>query len=185
MAQLRFSVGSFGRHVTRLAMIGALCGIVLALTGASYPIPGCTVPRVAGKALGAAESALTSADCAVGAITTAKSATVASGDVISSSPAAGTKHHAGTQVNLKVSIGNPPAPVAGKLCKVPKLVGDTVARAAKAIEKANCSVGKITTATSSKPVGKVISSSPRAGTKKGAGAKVNLKVSKGKKKKKK
>jgi beta-lactam-binding protein with PASTA domain len=174
------------KHLARLGTVVALFGLVLALTGANYPIPGCKVPNVQGKALASAETAIIQANCAIGKISTAKSSSIPIGDVISSSPVAGTSHQAGKSVDLKVSIGNPKPPVPGKKCKVPDVVKDTLGVAAKAIEKANCTVGKITSAKSKKiKTGHVISSSPTAGTKEASGAKVDLQVSKGNGKKKK
>jgi serine/threonine-protein kinase len=174
------------KQLCRLVTVVALLGALLALTAAKYPVPGCKVPNVAGKSLAAAENDIIKANCSVGNISTAKSGSVALGNVISTAPPAGKTGPAGKPVNLKVSLGNPPTPKPGKKCKVPDVKGETVAKAAKAIEKANCSVGKISTEKSKKvKAGKVISSNPKAGEKKDSGAKVNLKVSKGNGKKKK
>ena len=57
----------------------------------------------------AATTAITAAGLVVGTVTTASSATVPAGTVISESPAAGTSVAAGSAVNLVVSPG--PAPV--------------------------------------------------------------------------
>jgi uncharacterized delta-60 repeat protein len=66
------------------------------------------------------------------------------------------------------------------LCIVPKLKGKTVKAAKKAIKRAHCSVGKVTKAFSAKvKKGRVISQKPKAGKKLAPGAKVKLKVSKG------
>lgn len=65
-------------------------------------------------------------------------------------------------------------------CRVPKVTGDTLARAKSAIEKANCSVGRVTTAYSAKvKKGKVAVERPGAGTGLADGAKVALVISKG------
>jgi len=64
-----------------------------------------TVPNVVGKTQANASSALTSAGLTVGTITQAYSSTVASGNVISQSPASGTSVASGTAVNLTVSKG--------------------------------------------------------------------------------
>jgi beta-lactam-binding protein with PASTA domain len=174
------------KQLTRIVTVVALLGALFALTAAKYPIPGCKVPNVANKPLVAAESAIISANCSIGKISTAKSGSVAIGNVISTSPAAGTSHQAGKSVDLKVSIGNPKPPVPGKKCKVPDVVHNTVAKASKAIEKGNCTVGKITSVKSKKvKAGRVISTTPTAGEQKPSGAKVNLTVSKGNGKKKK
>jgi beta-lactam-binding protein with PASTA domain len=173
--------------LARLGTVAALFALVLALTGAKYPIPGCTVPNVQGKALTAAENEIVSGNCSVGSISTANSSSVALGKVIKSNPSGGTTHPAGTSVSLKVSLGKTPKPpVPGKPCTVPNVVKDTLASAVKKIQKGNCTVGKVSSAKSKKvKAGHVISSNPTAGTKKGSGAKVALTVSKGKGKKKK
>src|SRR5205807_5632308 len=67
------------------------------------------------------------------------STTVASGSVISESPAAGTSVAKGSAVNLVVSSGAPPpTPVA-----VPNVVGQTQVSATSAITSAGLTVGKI------------------------------------------
>jgi eukaryotic-like serine/threonine-protein kinase len=63
-----------------------------------------------------------------------------------------------------------------KVCKVPSVVGKTLSSAQRAITKANCEVGSITTKTSSKPKDQVISQSPAAGS---SGPTVKLTVSLG------
>jgi beta-lactam-binding protein with PASTA domain len=174
------------KQLTRLATVVALLGALFALTAAKYPIPGCKVPDVTNKSLVAAETAIVTSNCSVGKISVAKSSSIPLGNVISTAPPAGTKHQAGKAVNLKVSIGDPKPPVPGKKCHVPNVVHDTLAGASKAITKGNCRVGKITSAKSKKvKAGHVISSNPKAGATKGSGAKVDLKMSKGKGKKKK
>jgi uncharacterized delta-60 repeat protein len=68
------------------------------------------------------------------------------------------------------------------LCVVPKLKGKTLRAAKRVIRKAHCSPGKLTKAFSRKvKKGRVIKQSPKPGKKLAAGAKVKLKVSKGKK----
>jgi hypothetical protein len=65
-------------------------------------------------------------------------------------------------------------------CLVPTLKGRPVRVAKEAIVAYDCSVGKITRATSqSVKKGRVISQRPRAGTRRDRGAKINLVVSKG------
>jgi Domain of unknown function (DUF4082)/PASTA domain len=69
-----------------------------------------TVPNVVGQTQAAATTAINNASLVVGTVTNASSATVASGSVISSNPAAGTQVAAGSAVNLVVSTGQPPPP---------------------------------------------------------------------------
>ena len=64
-----------------------------------------TVPNVVGKTQAAASSALASALLTAGTITQAYSSTIASGNVISQSPASGTSVASGSAVNLTVSKG--------------------------------------------------------------------------------
>lgn len=64
-----------------------------------------TVPAVVNLAQAAAQSALTGAGLAVGAITNATSATVIAGSIISQTPSAGTAVPAGSAVSLVVSSG--------------------------------------------------------------------------------
>lgn len=174
------------KHLTRIVTVVALLGALFALTAAKYPIPGCKVPNVTNKSLVAAETAIIQGNCSVGKISTAKSSSVALGNVISTSPGGGTNTTAGKPVNIKVSIGNPKPPVPGKKCVVPNVLKDTLAVASKAITKANCTLGKISSVKSKKvKAGHVISSSPKAGSKKDSGAKVDLTMSKGEPKKKK
>ena len=150
------------------------------------PPKNCVVPALAGQTLAAAKAALKAAGCSEGNVTKKASSTVPKGDVIATSPAAGTTHSAGTKVGLMVSSGK--AKTKGgtgsskAACKVPKVKGRTLAAAKKALKKANCGVGKVNKAASAKIAkGKVVSSKPGAGAKRKAGAKVSLRVSSGKK----
>src|SRR5205823_13119832 len=65
------------------------------------------VPNVVGETEAAATSAITSAGLTAGTVTMQSSATVASGSVISESPAAGTSVAMASAVNLVVSSGAP------------------------------------------------------------------------------
>jgi beta-lactam-binding protein with PASTA domain len=137
-------------------------------------LKGCTVPVLAGLTQGAATTALTKANCALGTVTTEPSSTVAKGDVISSDPAAGSVEPGGTKVALTIS--------SGPNCTVPTLAGDTVAAARSALSAAHCATGTVTNVTSSTVAkGKVISSSPAAASVEASGTKVALTVSSGKK----
>jgi len=64
------------------------------------------VPNVVGETQAAAASAITGAGLVVGTVTRQSSSTVASGEVISESPAAGTNVTSGSTVNLVVSNGS-------------------------------------------------------------------------------
>ncbi len=140
----------------------------------------CKVPKVKGKKLAAAKTALKHAHCATGKVTHKASKSVAKGKVISSKPGAGSKHKTGTKVALTVSSGKAKTTSPKKACKVPNVKGKTLAAAKKALKKANCATGKVThKASKSVAKGKVISSKPGAGSKHKAGTRVKLTVSSG------
>jgi serine protease len=74
-----------------------------------------SVPNVVGQTQAAAASALTAASLALGTVATQSSSSVASGEVISESPAAGTNVVSGTAINVVVSSGPPPSGGGGAL----------------------------------------------------------------------
>jgi beta-lactam-binding protein with PASTA domain len=131
---------------------------------------GIKVPNVVGNAQAAAQTAITAAGLTVGTVTTANSATVPIGRVISQTPAAGSNVAAGSAVALVVSLG----------AKVPNVVGNTQAAAQTAITAAGLTVGRVTTANSTTvPIGRVISQTPAAGSNVAPGSAVALVVSLG------
>lgn len=132
-----------------------------------------SVPDVVGLNQAAAEAAISGAALVVGNVTTASSATVPAGDVISQNPAAGTEVGEGATVDLVVSSG--PA-----LVTVPTVVGLTQASAEAAITSAGLALGTVTTTNSDTvPAGNVISQTPTGGTQVTEGANVDLVVSSG------
>jgi serine/threonine-protein kinase len=75
-------------------------------------------------------------------------------------------------------VQTPPRTVS---CVVPNVKGKSLAGAKARIRAAHCRVGKVTKAKSkSVAKGKVVSQSPKAGSRRAAGSKVNLAVSRGK-----
>lgn len=80
-------------------------GTAVAIVVSSGPPPPVAVPSVVGQSQSAATSALTGAGLAVGSVSTEASSTVASGNVISQTPAAGATVPPGTTVSLVVSSG--------------------------------------------------------------------------------
>ena len=131
---------------------------------------GPVVPNVVGLTQSAAQSAITTAGLTVGTVTTATSATVPIGRVISQTPASGTSVTAGSKVNIVVSLG----------AAVPNVVGLTQAAAQAAITAAGLTVGTVTTATSpTVAIGAVISQNPTAGNNVAPGSAVALVVSLG------
>jgi beta-lactam-binding protein with PASTA domain len=134
------------------------------------------IPNVVGMTQANAGSALASAGLVTGTITQTNSSTVASGNVISQSPAAGVSSTAGTPVNLTVSLG--PAPVV--INTVPDVVGMTQANAENAITSAGLTVGYVFYLSSSTvPVGCVIGQYPAAGAPVDQGAAILISVSVG------
>ena len=81
------------------------------LSGTAVPVAppvtdvSCKVPKLAGKAVAAAKTALTRANCTLGRVKNAYSTTVKKSHVIKSSPAAGTVLAKGAKVNIVVSRG--------------------------------------------------------------------------------
>jgi beta-lactam-binding protein with PASTA domain/sugar lactone lactonase YvrE len=129
-----------------------------------------SVPNVVGDTQTAATSAITSAGLVVGTVTTASSSTVPIGSVISENPTAGTAVNGGSAVALVISSG----------ITVPNVVGSTQAAATSAITSAGLTVGTVSNAASSTvPVGDVISENPTAGTAVNGGSAVALVISSG------
>ena len=131
----------------------------------------CVVPKLDGKTLVTAKNALISSGCTLGKVTSKTSFTVPKGRVISSSPPAGKKLSVGAKVDLTIS--RPP-------CVVPPLAGVFAYQAPNLLKAANCALGTVTKKDSvTVPKGKVISSSPKEGSKLSYGADVALAVSNG------
>jgi hypothetical protein len=138
--------------------------------GSAAPV---SVPNVVGETQSAASTALTAVGLTVGAVTQASSASVASGAVISETPAAASSVAKGSAVTLVVSSGPPPV-------SVPNVVGDTQAAATSALTGAGLTLGTVTqSASASVASGDVISESPAAGASVANGSAVALVVSTG------
>ncbi len=131
------------------------------------------VPDVAGQAQADAEAAILVAGLTVGAVSSANSAVVPAGHVISQNPAAGTSTAEGTAVNLVISVGQ-------EMVIVPDVAGQAQAYAEAAIVAAGLTVGAVSSANSAAvPVGCVISQTPAAGAAVAEGTAVNLVISLG------
>ena len=85
----------------------ALPGAPVDLVVSSGPLGQLVVPILVGLSQANAATALTNAGLTLGTVTTAASATIAAGLVISSSPSTGTPVNAGVPVNIVVSTGPP------------------------------------------------------------------------------
>ena len=152
------------------ALLLAACG---GGSSASPPPAQVAVPNVVGLTSDAAGTAIAGAGLGLGTVTAASSATVASGSIISETPAAGTMVAPNSDVSVVVSSG--PAPVS-----VPNVVGMTQTSATASLTGVGLTVGTLTTAISSTVAsGSVISENPTAGSMVGAGSAVNLTISSG------
>jgi beta-lactam-binding protein with PASTA domain len=130
-------------------------------------------PSVVGLSQTSAEIAITSANLSVGTISSASSATVAAGNVISQSPNGGTSVAEGSSINLTVSTG--PA-----IVTVPNVVGSSQSAASNSITSAGLTVGTVTTTNSTTiTAGDVISQNPNGGISITEGSNVDLVVSLG------
>jgi beta-lactam-binding protein with PASTA domain len=116
-----------------------------------------------------AEAAITSAGLTVGNVTTASSNTIATGNVISQTPAGGTDVTLGTSVDLVISTGS-------ALVTVPGVVGGSYSNAVAAIEAAGLVVGNVSTVTTRRSCGRVNSQSPAGGASVPAGTEIDLVV---------
>ena len=117
-------------------------------------------------------------------ITPASSAEVTSTAAASTPPSTGMQYTAaqtlpGILVNLSANFVPNPSPPAPS-CHVPKLAGASLALARTTISSHNCRIGKTTKKASTKVrKGRIISTSPGAGSTLAAGSAVNLVVSSG------
>ena len=80
-----------------------------------------------------------------------------------------------TDIFVRDTTANPPPPPRVR-CTVPRLIGLRLATASKRITKARCRVGRVRKAHSPHRVGRVIAQSPKPGTRRAAGTRVNLVV---------
>jgi beta-lactam-binding protein with PASTA domain len=134
------------------------------------PKPLNTVPGVVGLTQAAATAAIVAADLTVGTVTSATSATIPIGRVVSATPRAGTTLPPFSPVALAISLGT----------TVPALVGLTEAAAIGQITENGMTVGTITRVNSATvPAGIVISQAPDAGVAVDIGTVVNFTVSLG------
>jgi beta-lactam-binding protein with PASTA domain len=146
--------------------IGSNVDLVLSLG------PAATVPDVGGMTEADANSAITSANLAVGAVTHEFSDTVTAGEIISQNPLAGTTVPAGSSVDLVVSLGT--------AFTVPNVVGMTDTEANSTITAAGLVTNMTSGYSDTVAVDYVISQNPAGGTDVTAGATVTIVVSLGK-----
>ena len=147
--------------------------ISLGVYGLGIANPIVTVPDVVGLSQADAESAITGAELAVGAVSHSYHNTVPAGDVISQDPVGGTSVVKGSAVDLLISDGP-------EMVAVPDVVGMSQADAGSAITGAELTVGTISYSYhDTVPAGDVISQEPVGGTPVIRGSAVNLVISDG------
>src|SRR5256712_179640 len=143
------------------------------LPASGTPPPTVSVPNVVNATQAVAMTTITNAGLTVGPVTTAASATVPAGSVISQTPIAGAQVATGSAVALVVSAG------AG-LITVPNVVNATQAGGTTLITTPGLTAGGVSTASSATvPAGSVISQTPIAGAQVASGSAVALVVSSG------
>jgi len=130
-----------------------------------------SVPTVAGQSRDEAEAALREAGLDV-TVEEVFSDTVDKGQVVDTSPAAGTLVERGTSVTMRVSKG-------AERVEVPDVSGATEEDARSAIQGAGLRVGKITEEESAEEPGTVLGQSPAAGKRVAKNSAVDLTVAKG------
>lgn len=144
-----------GRWLALVAVLVVLAGG--AVVGVRYLHRRVGVPAVAGSTLSAATHQLRSSGLRLGAVTSAYSASVPSGAVVSELPLAGHPVKPGTAVALVVSRGR--APVA-----VPSLAKMTRAAAEQRLAAAHLVAASGSSYSETVPAGEVISEAPASGT---------------------
>ena len=83
--------------------------------------------------------------------------------------------HAAMKGTFTVAVGAPPP----TRCRVPRVIGKTLAPARRLIRRAHCSVGRLRYVRAARPKGKIVSQTPRAGRRLVRGSRVNLVLSRG------
>jgi beta-lactam-binding protein with PASTA domain len=141
-------------------------------------MPEVTVPNLVGLTESDAQARLSDAGLTVGA-TTKVASDKPSGNVLSTTPAAGTSANAGDPVNLELSSGPAQASSAPVQIVVPSIVGLTQSDAEAKLTDAGLTVGATTKVANDKPSGNVLSTTPAAGTAVKAGDPVSLELSSG------
>lgn len=132
-----------------------------------------TVPTIIGMHHTQASNAVVAAGLTVGGVTSAYSATVAEGNIISQDPSAGTSVSSGSSVNYVVSLGP-------ELVTVPNVIGMSRSAAETAVITVGLSVGTVTHEyNAAVPYGSIVSQDPAPAASLPLGAAVNLVMSLG------
>jgi len=130
------------------------------------------VPAVAAMSVADATQAVTDASLTVGGTTQAYDPKIATGAVVTATPAPGTKLKRGQAVTLIVSKGPAPVPL-------PSFVGKPADQTVAALTKLGLKSTSTSAYSKTVPSGSVVSTSPKAGTPLPKGSSVALVVSKG------
>jgi beta-lactam-binding protein with PASTA domain/predicted Ser/Thr protein kinase len=157
---------------TPLANTKVKQGSTVTLTVSSGP-GNTTVPTVVGETLGQARSSLEIANLKIGRVVRQPNNQYASGQVIDTSPSAGTTPPVGTAVTIFVSSG--PAKV-----RVPDVTSETLSQAKAALESppGNFTVISTEQVSSTATAGTVISQSPTGGSSEPPGSTITVVVAK-------
>lgn len=147
-------------------------GSTIVLTVSSGPSQ-LTVPNVDGESVASASNKLGADGLQVGTVTYQASSTVASGEVIQTTPASGSQVAPNSSVNLIVSSGSTTA--------VPNVAGDSVSQATTTLQNAGFTVASQNQYQASSTVasGDVIQTTPAAGTQEPPNTSITLTVSSG------
>lgn len=161
---------------TRLIyLVAALAGVVLLAVGGWWITSGryTTVPQVNGLVLNAAQAALTNAGLKP-TISSRVHNAVTAGDVISTSPAGGSKVTGGTQIAIVISLGP-------QLVAVPNVTGQPLAQARQQLSQAGLQPSSATqqAVSNTVPAGSVIDTSPKPFAQVAIGSTVTITVSAG------
>lgn len=161
------------RHLAAGLILSACIAALTACGGDDTAPKSVTIPNVVSDTVAAATSALQAAGLALGAQSTASSATVPNGKIITQNPGAGNTVPGGSSVAVVVSSGPPKV-------SVPSVLSDTIAAAASALQAAGLTLGAQTTVSSaSVPSGEIVSQTPAAGASVASGTAVAVQVSSG------
>jgi eukaryotic-like serine/threonine-protein kinase len=145
-------------------------GSTVTLTVSSGP-GNVAVPGVIGEPLKNAENLIKRAGLKVGNVHRQSSTTIPSGDVVSTSPNAGTSVPVRTSIEIFISSGKP-------LVKVPDVTNQSQSSAKSALRNAGFQVQTTTQTSTSAKAGTVISQNPSGGTQAPSGSTVSLVIAK-------
>jgi serine/threonine-protein kinase len=136
------------------------------------------LPDVVGRTVASATGTLEGDGLVLGPTAHVRSSTVAKGDVLATSPAAGATVRKGDRVTLTVSTGKPPVVTPKSVMVVVPSVTGTLLTDAEAVLQSATLKYKVTLVTSNTPANTVLSQNPGAGASVKQGSTVVLSVAK-------